>query len=283
VQAIQDAPAGAVTTPQTAATANTDAGPDKADKSRTAKRPSVGEKNYGPENEAVADVVQIFDHILAGDEELMADTWQQLQGCRFSEYRNLEDMIASLDKLRQSLTRDFAGNPEMTPERIEERVDAARYGYLQTLNSCAWQHQPGAAGIRDKVAALAQGGDVIARFLYAMLLSPSPWEMHYIQQHAAWTTNALNFTLQNVADKQTLGAAAMYRSYLTGLFTPQNIVLSQAWQLVLLSCPKNGPNPLWEGARLELSDTSNISDIAAIHAQNLVREQCPDSALFIQP
>ena len=95
-------------------------------------------------------------------------------------------------------------------------------------------------GLRDRLARMAESGSVSARFLYAMW--PPNQEKTAGDQLIAWleyTSNAMDFTWQNISEHEPLGLLAFGQSLEAGrtnYFTIKNHNYGQAFVLAAEKC-----------------------------------------------
>lgn len=161
-------------------------------------------------------------------------------------------------------------------QQQEQRMQQTRKAMTARVESCSWRHTGEFPNLRDQVERQAEAGNVLARFYYAMLFKPSPYEIDYLLETAAWSDNSLRFTMENINQNMTLGYLALSFSHAQGIFTHQDARLAGIWGYLVMSCPINGPiadpylNTLLSNERMEYLSATTV-DIGQVWAMQI----CP--------
>jgi hypothetical protein len=238
---------------------------------------------WGIENDMLPGFAETLNAIFAGDEEALRETFSEQWNCGRNDYRNLEDVERGIGNVRDMAMARMSERISANPERAERWVGAMELRALDQLEDCTWRHQSAAKQLRTQVASQAQAGDVMARYVYATMLWPSPHEENYPEEHAAWAYNALKFSEQNVMESWTLGYEAMELSANWGWFTPVSKAMGQAWGIVLTTCPIAGPAPIGGDWNTRFRGMTDFSNSAPIHAARLIEQHCPDASASYTP
>lgn len=268
---------------------NTDALEVVASNMMNAELPT--DKEYwGVEDNLLPKFARKLNAIFAGDEEVLRATFNEQARCSRNDYQSVEDVQRGVAKIREEAIERMPRRGTDNPERLERRISAVerRVGTmeiraLRQVEDCLWRHQSAAQKLRAQVAAQAQAGDVMARYVYATMLSPSPYEENFPEEHAAWASNALRFSEQNVMESWTLGFEAMELSANWGWFTPVSQAMGQAWGIVLVTCPIIGPAPIGSDWNTRFRGMVDFSNSAPIHAARLIEQHCPDASSIYTP
>ena len=156
-------------------------------------------------------------------------------------------------------------------EQKEKQIKQMRTAMTRRVETCSWRHTGEFPTLRDQVERQAEVGNVLARFYYAMLFKPSPYEVDYLLETAAWSDNSLRFTMENINQGMTLGYLALSFSHAQGIFTHQDARLAGIWSYLVMTCPMNGPiaapylNTLLSNERMEFLSATTV-DIGQVWA-----------------
>ena len=170
------------------------------------------------------------------------------------------------------------GSDQQRATRAEERIEQTRTAMLARVENCSWRHTGEFPDLRAQVERQADAGDVLARFYYAMLLKPSPYEENYLLETAAWSDKSLRFTMDNINQNMTVGYLALSFSHAQGIFTHQDARLAGIWAYLVMSCPMNGPmatpylDTLLSMDRMEYLSGTTV-DIGQVWAGQVCRSQ----------
>jgi len=223
---------------------------------------------YSPEVAVLANEVErALDDI---DTEAMKALWRRNTSCQGVNLATGDDLQRTLDKI------DMAQSRQRRPDdlKIQNAFDQTRLAEMKRFERCAWKFHPETNHLRSQLEGAAQSGDVIGRFIYATVMMPSPLEPEYQYQVAVWADNALTFTMANILENQSLGYLAMAMSYSTGLFTPRNKFLAEAWQLTSSSCPGSGPQMSRSDINSLFGNVLYISDTGESMGQQFIDWYC---------
>lgn len=234
---------------------------------------------WGVANDMLPRFARKLNAIFAGDEEMLRATFSEQARCSRNDYKSVEDVERGVVYIREQAMERRPQRGADNPERLERRVSTLELRALRQVKDCMWRHQSAAQQLRAQVANQAQAGDVMARYVYATMLSPSPYEENYPEEHAAWASNALKFSKQNVMESWTLGFEAMELSANWGWFTPVSQAMGQAWGIVLATCPIAGPAPIGSDWNTRFRGMVDFSNSAPIHAARLIEQHCPGASL----
>lgn len=158
----------------------------------------------------------------------------------------------------------------------DKRIEQTRNAMTSRVESCSWRHTDEFPSVRSQVERQAETGDVLARFYYAMLFKPSPYEVDYLLETAAWSDNSLRYTMDNINQGMTLGYLALSLSHAMGVFTHQDSRLAGIWGYLVMTCPMRGPiaepylNSLLSNERMEFLSGTTV-DIGQVWAMQV----CP--------
>ena len=223
---------------------------------------------YSPEVAVLANEVErAMDDI---DTEAMKALWRRNTRCQGVNLATGGDLQRTLDKI------DMAQSRQRKPDdlKIQNAFDQTRLAEMKRFEQCAWKFHPETNHLRSQLAGAAQSGDVIGRFIYATVMMPSPLEPEYQLQVAVWADNALTFTMANILENQSLGYLAMAMSYSTGLFTPRNKFLAEAWQLTSSRCSGTGPQMSQADINSLFGNVLYISDTGESMGQQFIDWYC---------
>jgi hypothetical protein len=210
---------------------------------------------------------------IGGDDEASDKVLKRARECRQFNPMTMLDIETEIAYYRDSFNRR-RGDGEQNPERMEERLAKSRSAMQARVENCSWRHTEDFPGLRAQVETQAEAGDVLARFYYAMLLKPSPYENNYLLETAAWSDNSLRFTMANINQNMTMGYLALAFSHAQGIFTHQDARLAGIWAYVLMSCPISGPianpylNTLLSMERMEYLSGTTV-DIGQVWARQV--------------
>ncbi len=177
---------------------------------------------------------------IQGDDDASRKMLERARECRSFNPMTLLDIETEIAYYRDRFDRR-RGDDEQRAERAEERIEKTRATMKARVENCSWRHTGEFPDLRAKVERQAEAGDVLARFYYAMLLKPSPYEENYLLETAAWSDNSLRFTMANINQNMTTGFLALSFSHAQGIFTHQDARLAGIWAYLVMSCPMNGP------------------------------------------
>jgi hypothetical protein len=108
--------------------------------------------------------------------------------------------------------------------------------------------------LRERIAQMAESGDVFARYLFAMWRPQSlgtEVDTKNMLDWLAYQDQALEYTLQNLDGGEPLGLLALgqsYRSSQLGLFTPRQMRFDEAYYLAARKC---GLQSAWLESQIE--------------------------------
>ena len=184
------------------------------------------------------------DAALAGDSPALDRLLDKADNCRYITTVTSDDVENELtymiNRREQRTGQEIDRNNVEVQERLAERRDSM----LGHLKNCSWRYSRDFPDLREQVAAQAEGGNVLARFIYAMMLKPSPLEADYLIEVARWADNSLRYSTANIQQNLTIGYLAQAHSYSTGIFTPRDSRLAGIWAYMVMTCPSAGPIPL---------------------------------------
>ena len=181
---------------------------------------------------------------LAGDNQALDRIMDRADNCRYITTVTPEDVeneiTFMINRREQRTGQQINRNDVEVQERVAERRDSM----LSHLKNCSWRYSRDFPTLREQIGAQAEAGNVLARFIYALMLKPSPLEADYLIEVARWADNSLRYTTANIQQNLTVGYLAQAHSYSTGIFTPRDSRLAGIWAYMVMTCPSAGPIPL---------------------------------------
>lgn len=212
---------------------------------------------------------------LQGDDAAARKLLTRARECRQFNPMTLLDIETEIAYYRERFNRS-RGADDQRREQSEQRIEKTRAAMQARVENCSWRHTGEFPDLRAQVERQAESGNVLARFYYAMLLKPSPYEVNYLLETAAWSDNALRFTMENINQNMTSGYLALSFSHAQGIFTHQDARLAGIWAFLVMSCPMNGPiatpylDTLLSNDRLEYLSGTTV-DIGQVWARQVCK------------
>lgn len=212
---------------------------------------------------------------LGGDDKAAQKLLIRSRECRQFNPMTPLDIETEIAYYRSRFERKRSITDEQRQQQ-EQRMQQTRKVMTARVESCSWRHTGEFPNLRYQVEQQAEAGNVLARFYYAMLFKPSPYEIDYLLETAAWSDNSLRFTMDNINQNMTLGYLALSFSHAQGIFTHQDARLAGIWSYLVMTCPMAGPiaapymNTLLSNERMEYLSATTV-DIGEVWAMQI----CP--------
>ncbi|MFC1796298.1 hypothetical protein ACFL1V_04300 [Pseudomonadota bacterium] len=234
--------------------------PDTRQKSETSASPT--------EQEFADSMSEKIESALAGDSEDAWTTALHAYNCKEGP-QDEASLHRSIERLR-----DGRGFPTLSqgPGLIDKHFDSIdEWAEIQwrRIQDCQSAKDLFGDDARSRVKALAENGNVAARFMYAMWPPPVQSELEAVFDWLEYTNLAYEFSIQNVNEGEPLGFLALGLSYSgIGYFTPLQPYIGE---MLLLAAEKCGIQNIiigdmamrLSGARLA-DQTRGISEALAL-------------------
>ena len=212
---------------------------------------------------------------LRGNDKGAQKVFNRERECRNFNPMTQMDVETEIDYYQSRFNRRRNVSDEQRAQQ-DQRITQTRSAMSKRVDSCSWRHTGEFPTLRDQVERQAESGDVLARFYYAMTFKPSPYEVDYLLETAAWSDNSLRFTMENINQGMTVGYLALSLSHAMGIFTHQDARLAGIWGYLVMTCPMRGPiatpylNSVLSNERMEFLSPTTV-DIGQVWTEQI----CP--------
>ncbi|KAA9130986.1 hypothetical protein F3N42_11595 [Marinihelvus fidelis] len=188
-----------------------------------------------PDDPAIADALEQvaksetdLDLAMQGDIEAADRLASYInRGCRHAP-RSTEALNRTLDTFQRSLAQADSVS-------ARRNFEASIHGTTVMFHACAKILETvGNAG--EDIKRLAQSGDVVARYIYALWPPELANEDSPLLAQTEWELLARDFIFQNIESGEPLGLVALGGSYNSGTFTPQNNALGLGLLMAAANC-----------------------------------------------
>ena len=188
---------------------------------------------------------QKIERALAGDIDEAVDVGKFNMYCetRFNKVRDVERRIGWMSRR----SNRFPANMSVTSGGFQSfaTIDDYETYLLSQLDECDASRELFDDELRERLVRLAESGDAVARYLYAMWLPDGGLTEHEnIVKRLEYESRALEFTWQNISEHHALGLLAFGQSYLNsrpGFFTPSDSSTGRIFLMAARNCGIESP------------------------------------------